>query len=142
MTAIESEREEWRALANADTLHLLPTTALIASIKHLAERLLTIEAELAAWENREPLSPDPERVQLAHLAVENERLRAALTEAKVELQVWINDAAWVKRPRSEALVARIDDALGTPPSPVSPTDASVNGVHGTIWGGKSQGPHV
>lgn len=34
------EREEWRALATADTLHLLPTEALIATIKHLAERLL------------------------------------------------------------------------------------------------------
>lgn len=39
---IEQEREEWRALAEADTLHMLPTGALIASIKHLAERLLEV----------------------------------------------------------------------------------------------------
>ena len=35
-----SEREEWHALATADTLHMLPVTALVASIQHLATELL------------------------------------------------------------------------------------------------------
>lgn len=36
------EQEEWRALAEADTLHMLPAEALIASIKDLATRLLEV----------------------------------------------------------------------------------------------------
>lgn len=36
------EREEWKALAEANTLHLLPIQALIASIKDLATRLLEL----------------------------------------------------------------------------------------------------
>lgn len=37
-----SEREEWQALAEADTLMMLPKEALVASTKHLAERLLEL----------------------------------------------------------------------------------------------------
>lgn len=37
-----AEREEWKALAEADTLHMLPTEALIASLKDLATRLLEV----------------------------------------------------------------------------------------------------
>jgi hypothetical protein len=37
-----AEREEWQALVDADTLHMLPPQALIASVKHLAARLLEI----------------------------------------------------------------------------------------------------
>ena len=36
------ERAEWEALANADTLQMLPKEALVASIKLLAERLLQV----------------------------------------------------------------------------------------------------
>lgn len=41
--AAYAERQEWIALADADTLDLLPKEALIATIKHLAERLLGLE---------------------------------------------------------------------------------------------------
>jgi hypothetical protein len=40
-----TEREEWAALAASDTLHLLPTEALIASIRQLAGRLLDLTEE-------------------------------------------------------------------------------------------------
>jgi hypothetical protein len=35
--------DELRALIEADTLHLLPTSALIATIKNLAEHLLVLQ---------------------------------------------------------------------------------------------------
>ncbi len=43
-----------------------------------------LRADLAAWENLEPLSPDPERVQLRYLVKENERLRAERDAWKIE----------------------------------------------------------
>ncbi len=42
------EREEIQALVDADRPHLLPKDALIASIKHLAGRLLELDDELVA----------------------------------------------------------------------------------------------
>lgn len=36
------EREEWKALVEADTLHMLPKEALVASVQHLALRLLEV----------------------------------------------------------------------------------------------------
>lgn len=36
------ERAEWQALVDADTLHMLPVEAHIASVKHLAGRLLEL----------------------------------------------------------------------------------------------------
>jgi hypothetical protein len=36
------EREEWAALRDADTLHMLPPEALVASIRHLAGRLMDL----------------------------------------------------------------------------------------------------
>lgn len=36
------EREQWTALRDADTLHMLPSAALQASIRHLADRLLEL----------------------------------------------------------------------------------------------------
>lgn len=38
----EQELEEVRALRDADTLHMLPPEALIASIKYLAEKVLEL----------------------------------------------------------------------------------------------------
>ena len=38
-----NERAEWEALAEGSTLHMLPTEALVASIKHLATRLLALD---------------------------------------------------------------------------------------------------
>lgn len=38
------EREEWRALVEAETLHMIPPEAHIASVKHLAARLLEVTA--------------------------------------------------------------------------------------------------
>lgn len=54
MTDIHREREEWQALFDADTLHMLPSVALIASVKELAQRLLMFTApwndfEKALW---------------------------------------------------------------------------------------------
>lgn len=43
---MSDEREEWAALASADTLHLLPPEALIAAVRHLASRLLTLTCPL------------------------------------------------------------------------------------------------
>jgi hypothetical protein len=43
-TTIE-EREQWKALAEADGLTMLPKEALVASIKDLAGRLLDITAD-------------------------------------------------------------------------------------------------
>lgn len=43
-------REQWKALAEADTLHMLPQEALISSIKGLAEELLDFTKEKAANE--------------------------------------------------------------------------------------------
>lgn len=37
---LEELRAQWTALAEADTLHMLPTEALVASIKDLASELL------------------------------------------------------------------------------------------------------
>lgn len=42
VTVDPDEREEWKALEEADTLHLLPVEAHIASVKHLAARLLDL----------------------------------------------------------------------------------------------------
>lgn len=38
----DGETEEWAALVEADTLHMLPPEALIASVRHLAQRLLDL----------------------------------------------------------------------------------------------------
>lgn len=38
----EDEREQWRALTIEPRLDMLPTEALIASIRHLAQRLLDL----------------------------------------------------------------------------------------------------
>lgn len=40
-----SEREEWKALYTAVTLHVLPTEALIASVHELAGRLLDLTVD-------------------------------------------------------------------------------------------------
>lgn len=40
--ATDQEREEWQALLDADTLHMLPVEAHIASVRHLAGRLLEL----------------------------------------------------------------------------------------------------
>lgn len=73
-----SEREEVMALRDADTLHMLPPEALIASIKYLAERLLGYQAAgqavIAAWDAID--AGYPERHELFDLAIE--RLREAL----------------------------------------------------------------
>lgn len=45
VTVDPAEREEWKALEEADTLHLLPIEAHIASVKHLAARLLDMTDE-------------------------------------------------------------------------------------------------
>lgn len=45
VTVEPAEREEWKALEEADTLHMLPTEALSASVKHLAARLLALTTE-------------------------------------------------------------------------------------------------
>lgn len=45
---IESLREEWKALAEADTLHMLPVEALTASIRQLARQLLEYTESLVA----------------------------------------------------------------------------------------------
>lgn len=42
-TVSAGEREEWQALVDADTLHMLPAEAHIASVKHLAQRLLDLD---------------------------------------------------------------------------------------------------
>jgi|HubBroStandDraft_6_1064221.scaffolds.fasta_scaffold1032694_2 hypothetical protein len=39
---LAAERDEWSALVAADTLNQLPPEALIASVKHLAHRLLEL----------------------------------------------------------------------------------------------------
>lgn len=51
----------------------------------MADRIAELEADLEAWENTDPLSPDPERVQLrwavkriAELEAEVKRLRKAV----------------------------------------------------------------
>jgi hypothetical protein len=41
---LAGERDEWAALVAADTLNQLPVEALIASVKHLAHRLLELTA--------------------------------------------------------------------------------------------------
>lgn len=41
---LAGERDEWAALVAADTLNQMPVEALIASIKHLAHRLLELTA--------------------------------------------------------------------------------------------------
>lgn len=41
-TVAASEVEEWRAVATADTLHMLPIEAAVASQKYLAERLVAL----------------------------------------------------------------------------------------------------
>lgn len=48
-TVTAAELEEWRAVATADTLHMLPIEAAVASQKYLAERLVAI-AESGAIE--------------------------------------------------------------------------------------------
>lgn len=40
----DQEREEWQALLDVDTLHMLPVEAHIASVRHLAGRLLELTA--------------------------------------------------------------------------------------------------
>lgn len=49
--ALVKEREEWQALVDADTLHMIPPEAHIASVKHLAGRLLELTG------NADPVSP-------------------------------------------------------------------------------------
>lgn len=48
-----SERDEWQALVDADSLHLLPDEALIASIKQLAQRCLDLTDEPQNSESRQ-----------------------------------------------------------------------------------------
>ena len=59
---VRNEREEWAALVAADTLHLLPPEALIASIKDLAQRLLDVAptegAEMIAKERRRQIEQE------------------------------------------------------------------------------------
>jgi hypothetical protein len=43
----QQELEEIRALRDADTLHMLPPEALIASIKYLAEKVLELQHRLS-----------------------------------------------------------------------------------------------
>lgn len=38
----DNEREEWRALQDSTTLHMIPVEAHIASVKYLAGRLLEV----------------------------------------------------------------------------------------------------
>jgi hypothetical protein len=45
MECIEELRLQWTALLESDTLRLMPTEALIASIKNLAEELLIRTAQ-------------------------------------------------------------------------------------------------
>lgn len=49
--ALVQERAEWQALVDADTLHMIPPEAHIASVKHLAGRLLELTG------NADPVSP-------------------------------------------------------------------------------------
>jgi hypothetical protein len=46
------EREQWLALRDGDTLHMLPTPALVASIRYLADRLLELTDEEEAPDAR------------------------------------------------------------------------------------------
>lgn len=48
---LAQERAEWQALVDADTLHMIPPEAHIASVKHLAGRLLELTG------NADPVSP-------------------------------------------------------------------------------------
>ena len=43
-TSSPEEREQWQALVDADTLHMLPKEALITSVRDLAARLLVVSA--------------------------------------------------------------------------------------------------
>lgn len=88
MTDIHREREEWQALLDADTLHLLPPAALIASVKELAQRLLMFTApwndfEQALWlldqaEHGGPIDPRAEDLLEKHRErIEELRLEGA-----------------------------------------------------------------
>lgn len=45
VTAARMEREEWQALVDADTMNGIPVEAHIASVRHLAQRLLDLTVE-------------------------------------------------------------------------------------------------
>lgn len=56
-----------------------------AEIEELSAENEQLRGDLAAWENKEPLSPDPERVQLRWLVKENAKLRATMAKVVEEL---------------------------------------------------------
>ena len=77
--------DESISLPNVDPSAIITLAGAHRVLFELAAEVLTLRADLAAWGNIEPLSPDPERVQLRALGKENVNLRVQLDEIRLAI---------------------------------------------------------